>query len=44
MHGSLLWNIKKGTAITNAFEKSFDELNCKPNKIWVDKCTEFYNK
>ena len=28
---------KKGITITNAFQKSLDESNCKPNKIWVDK-------
>ena len=44
MNGSLLWKIKKGNKITNALQKIFDELNCKPNKIWVDKCSEFYNK
>ena len=28
---------KKGITITNAFQKSLDESNRKPNKIWVDK-------
>ena len=28
---------KKGTTITNAFEKILNEPNRKPNKIWVDK-------
>ena len=23
--------------MTSAFQKIFDESNCKPNKIWVDK-------
>ena len=32
---------KKGIAITNAFLKILDESNPKPNKIWVDKCSEF---
>ena len=27
---------KKGTTITNAFQKMFDQTNRKPNKIWVD--------
>ena len=35
---------KKGIAITNAFQKILDESNRKPNKIWVDKGNEFYNK
>ena len=30
--------------ITNAFQKFFDESNCKPNKIWVDKGSEFYKR
>ena len=30
--------------ITNAFQKIFDESNCKPNKIWVDKGSEFYKR
>ena len=33
---------KKG--ITNAFQKNLDESNRKPNKIWVDRGTEFYNR
>ena len=28
---------KKGTTITNAFQKMLDESKLKPNKIWVDK-------
>ena len=31
---------KKGITITNAFQ---DGSNRKPNKIWVDKGSEFYN-
>ena len=27
-----------------AFQKILDESNGKPNKIWVDKASEFYNK
>ena len=33
----------KGITITNAFQKILDECNHKPNKIWVDKGTEYYN-
>ena len=25
------------------FKNILDESNCKPNKIWVDKGSEFYN-
>ena len=35
---------EKGSAITNSFQKILDESNCKPNKIWVDKGSEFYNR
>ena len=34
---------KKGISIANAFQKILDKLECKPNKIWVDKGSEFYN-
>ena len=34
---------KKGTSIVNAFKKIISE-GCKPNKIWVDRGSEFYNK
>ena len=34
---------KKGTSIVNAFQKILDDSNRKPNKIWVDKGSEFYN-
>ena len=35
---------KKGITITNAFQTILNESNCKPNKIWVDKGIEFYNR
>ena len=35
--------VKKGISITNAFQKILKESNRKPNKIWVDKGSEFYN-
>ena len=35
---------KKGITITNAFQKILKESNRKPNKIWVDKGIEFYNR
>ena len=34
---------KKGTSIVNAFQKIISEGR-KPNKIWVDQGSEFYNK
>ena len=33
---------KKGSSIVNAFQKIISEGR-KPNKIWVDQGTEFYN-
>ena len=32
---------KKGISIVNAFQKILKESNRKPNKIWVDKGSEF---
>ena len=34
---------KKGTSIVNALKKIISK-GCKPNKIWVDQGSEFYNK
>ena len=34
---------KKDVSIVNAFQKILDDSNRKPNKIWVDKGSEFYN-
>ena len=34
---------KKGISIINAFKQILKEFNRKPNKIWVDKGSEFYN-
>ena len=34
---------KKGVSIVDAFQKILDDSNRKPNKIWVDKGSEFYN-
>ena len=34
---------KKGVIIVNAFQKVFGNSMRKPNKIWLDKCSEFYN-
>ena len=34
---------KKGTKITNSLQNAFKKSSLKPNKIWVDKGSEFYN-
>ena len=34
---------KKGIVITNTFQKILIESNGKPNKIWVNKGSDFYN-
>ena len=34
---------KKGISIVNAFQKILDKSGRKPNEIWVDKGSEFYN-
>ena len=39
---------KKGVSIVNAFQNKLDKSmelysECKPNKIWIDKGSEFYN-
>ena len=34
---------RKGTTIANAFQKILNNSKRKPNKIWVDKGSEFYN-
>ena len=42
------WDIplkdKKEITIINAFQKILDESNHKPNKVWVNKGSEFYNR
>ena len=30
--------------IINAFQKTLNELNCKPKKVWVNEGSEFYKK
>ena len=34
---------KKGITITNAFQKFLNGSKYKPNEIWVDKGSKFYN-
>ena len=46
LFGKYAWVVsikdKKGTSIANAFQKIISEGR-KPNKIWIDQGTEFYN-
>ena len=35
---------KKGVSIVNAFQSILKKSNRKPNKIWVDKGSDFYNR
>ena len=35
---------EKGNTVTNGFQNILKESNQKPNKILVDKRSEFYNK
>ena len=34
---------KKGVSIVNAFQNILNDSDRKPNKIWIDKRSEFYN-
>ena len=34
---------KKDINIVDAFQSMLDSLGCKPNKIWVEEGSEFYN-
>ena len=48
IHSKYAWVIplkdKKRISITNDFQKILDDSKRKPNKIWADKNSEFYNK
>ena len=35
---------ENGITVTSAFQKILKDYNRKPNKIWVDKGSEFYNR
>ena len=45
--GKYAWDVplkdKKGISVVNAFQKILNQSGRKPNKIWVDKGSEFYN-
>ena len=48
IYSKYAWDVnlkdKKGNTIANAFQKILDESNRKPNKIRVNKGSEFYNR
>ena len=44
IYGLNLWKIKKGKTVLNAFIEIANEFNHKPNKLWVDQGSKFYNK
>ena len=45
VHGLFLQNkIKKAITVTNTFQKILGESNLKPNKVWVDKGGDLYNR
>ena len=39
----ILLKDKKGVTFVSAFQKVLDKSGRKPNKIWADKGSEFYN-
>ena len=47
LFGKYAWAVpikdKIGISMVNAFEKILSDSNRKPNKIWVDQGSEFYN-
>ena len=44
LHGLFPWNIKKVLVITKTFQEILNESGRKPNKIWIDKSSDFYNR
>ena len=46
--GKYAWDVplkgKKGESIVSSFQKILDDSKRKPNKIWVDKGSEFYSR
>ena len=39
----ILLRDKKGVSIVDAFQQILDDSDRKPNEIWVNKGSEFYN-
>ena len=35
---------KKGITIVDTFQKVLNKPDCKSNKLWIDKESEFYNR
>ena len=35
---------RKGITVTNDFQMLLNECGRKRNKIWVNRCSEFYNR
>ena len=48
IYGKYAWVVplkdKKGITIANTFQEILDESGRKPNRIWVDKGSEFYKR
>ena len=42
-HRLFLWK-KEGIIVTSAFQKLLKDSNDKPNKMWRDKSSQFYNR
>ena len=42
-HRLFLWK-KEGIIVTSAFQKLLKDSNDKPNKMWLDKSSQFYNR
>ena len=42
--GCFVKKIKKSITITNAFQRDLNESGHKPNKTWLDKGSEIYNR
>ena len=43
MLGLFHWKIKKCVTVVNTFQRILNNSTRKPNKLWVDKGSEFYN-
>ena len=43
MLGLFRWKIKKCVTVVNTFQRILNNSTRKPNKLWVDKGSEFYN-
>ena len=43
-NNTIILLICNNNTITNTFQQILDESNHKPNKIWVEKCSEFHNR